>query len=263
MDQSDLDDELELLQSIYPDEINIQPANKVGKREIIMKLRPQTGMDEKKEFVKLDLRVVLPLQYPNHIPVFELFNMRGLDDKDVASFVDDLKMTSENNKGSCVLYQLFEICKERLNQLNAAPRGLCAICLEGFKSKEFMKTPCYHHLHIECFTAYTHYVATANNEDNVLVKVEKKIGPVVYPITVPCPVCREPVETKGYTTQAQSWKKQSEMYTVDYQPTNKMIEEQKWRDNLYQKQMAAGAIIDVEQEKNRHSLDANTPVYVE
>ena len=56
---------------------------------------------------------------------------------------------------------------------NTAPRGECGVCLDGFGEgkRAFMKTPCYHHLHTACFSAYARAEAQrALEDDNVLVQ---------------------------------------------------------------------------------------------
>jgi hypothetical protein len=47
-------------------------------------------------------------------------------------------------------------CKQWLTQHNQTPRGDCVVCLMPFTEEglEFMKTPCYHHVHVPCFAAY-------------------------------------------------------------------------------------------------------------
>eukprot|EP01137_Pigoraptor_chileana_P006552 Opistho-2@3266 len=76
------------------------------------------------------------------------------------------------------------------------PSGNCAICLTAFHADEddFMKTECFHYFHKPCYAAYAQVIlATPRSTDEE--DDEKSARRKRSPTSVPCPVCRVPVES--------------------------------------------------------------------
>ncbi|CAI9612383.1 unnamed protein product [Staurois parvus] len=133
--------ELQVLQSIYLEELEISRGDRV---ELRITLHPATGDDAESQYVRLTLHLSLPPQYPDDPPEISVTNPRGLFDKQIHSITDILHRTAaQQSVGGPLLYELIEKGKEMLTASNI-PRGHCVICLYGFQEGDSLtKTPCF------------------------------------------------------------------------------------------------------------------------
>ncbi|XP_069765457.1 E3 ubiquitin-protein ligase RNF25 isoform X3 [Narcine bancroftii] len=159
VEKDDLSSELEILQSIYLDELQV--SNLSGREyqwELSITLHPATANVIESQYVCLTLHLGLTDQYPNIAPVISIRNPRGLSDDQINSIQRQLQAETESGRGEHVLYQVIEKGKEILTN-NNIPYGHCVICLNPFKeSEEFTRTPCYHHLHSYCLASYIQHL---------------------------------------------------------------------------------------------------------
>ncbi|XP_070305915.1 E3 ubiquitin-protein ligase RNF25 isoform X3 [Salvelinus sp. IW2-2015] len=190
--ESDVLSEIEVLQSIYLDELQINRRD--GGWEVSLVLYPSTGEDSLSQFVRLTLTLTLDLQYPSSPPSISIHNPRGLSDDKLCSVQKCLQTEAESCLGSPVLYQLIEKAKEILTESNI-PHGNCVICLYGFKDGEaFTKTRCYHYFHSHCLGRYiTHSETELEEREKELEQDKTRERTDDEELTVVCPVCREPL----------------------------------------------------------------------
>ncbi|XP_068100246.1 E3 ubiquitin-protein ligase RNF25 [Hyperolius riggenbachi] len=222
--------ELQVLQSIYLDELEVSHDDRVTLR---ITLTPATADDAESQYVCLTLQLSLPPPYPDVPPEISVSNPRGLCDEQIHCITDALRSTAAQAVGGPVLYELIEKGKEMLTASNI-PRGHCVICLYGFQEGDSLtKTSCFHHFHSHCLGRYTKHCLEQTTEKD----------PAVL-----CPVCRESLVcdlNKLQEALPPAWPE--EHYVPD---TNTVKREEELR-HIYQRQLANGGIIDVEAEKNR------------
>ncbi|XP_010902540.2 E3 ubiquitin-protein ligase RNF25 [Esox lucius] len=255
--ESDVLSEIEVLQSIYLDELQVI-RREDGGWEVSLVLYPSTGEDSLSQFVRLTLTLTLNLLYPSSPPSISIHNPRGLSDDKLCSLQKCLQAEAESCLGSPVLYQLIEKAKEILTESNI-PHGNCVICLYGFKDGEaFTKTSCYHYFHSHCLGRYiTHSETELQEREKELEQDKTRERADDEELTVVCPVCREPLTydiDQLLSNPAPSFPKlEGAELGADFR--------QKWAElqKLLECQKAKGGIIDTEVESNRFLIHINEP----
>ncbi|XP_047426977.1 E3 ubiquitin-protein ligase RNF25 [Mugil cephalus] len=253
--ESDVQSEIEVLQSIYLDELLVK-RREDGGWEVSLVLYPSTAEDAVSQFVRLTLTLSLDQQYPLSPPDISIQNPRGLSDDKLSSVQKCLQVEAQSCLGSPVLYQLIEKAKEILTESNI-PHGNCVICLYDFKEGEtFTKTSCYHYFHSHCLGRYVrHSERELRRREKELEEDKTRDRTDCQDLTVVCPVCRETLT-----------------YDVDQllsSPAPKLPEtdevaigsdfQQKWCElqKLLERQRSKGGVIDPEVESNRFLIHIN------
>ncbi|XP_056262511.1 E3 ubiquitin-protein ligase RNF25 isoform X2 [Pseudoliparis swirei] len=255
MAESDVLSEIEVLESIYLDELLVD-RRPDGIWEVSLVLYPSTAEDSVSQFVRLTLTLTLDQQYPSSSPDIAIHNPRGLSDDKISSVQKCLQLEAQSCLGSPVLYQLIEKAKEILTESNI-PHGNCVICLYGFKEGEtFSKTSCYHYFHSHCLGRY------ASHSERELLQREKELqedktrgGPAQQELTVVCPVCREPLT---YDVDQLLRCPAPQLPELDGAAIGSTFQH-KWRklQKLLERQKARGGVIDPEAESNRFLIHTN------
>ncbi|XP_016343316.1 E3 ubiquitin-protein ligase RNF25-like isoform X2 [Sinocyclocheilus anshuiensis] len=191
--ESDVLSEVEVLQSIYLDELSVNQRDEGG-WTVSLVLYPSTAEDCLSQFVRLTLTMDLDCQYPYSSPCISIHNPRGLSDDKLLSLLRSLQIEAQSCIGTPVLYQLIERAKEILTESNI-PHGNCVICLYGFKEGEvFTKTSCYHYFHSHCLGRYiTHSEMELKDRERELEEDKTRDRTEEEDLAVVCPVCREPL----------------------------------------------------------------------
>ncbi|XP_015272040.1 PREDICTED: E3 ubiquitin-protein ligase RNF25 [Gekko japonicus] len=251
-----LPSEVEVLESIYLDELQVSKGNgRVVPWEILITLYPATAEDPDSQYVCFTLVLTVPTQYPNEVPKIDIRNPRGLSDEQIQKISQTLQHLAEEHLGTAVLYELIEKGKEILTD-NNIPHGQCVICLYGFQENEaFTKTPCYHYFHSRCLASYAAHMeeeicAQRREREQSLTSLPKE------EVEVQCPVCREPLVYDLATLQAAAPPQQPmEVYC----PDAKTLQHREQMRLIYQKQQEKGGIIDPETERNRYFISLQKP----
>ncbi|XP_067088595.1 E3 ubiquitin-protein ligase RNF25 isoform X2 [Osmerus mordax] len=254
--KSDVLSEIEVLQSIYLEELQVIKRDDGG-WEVSLVLYPSTAEDSLSQFVRLTLTLSLDSQYPSSPPCISIHYPRGLSDDKLRSVQNCLQTEAESCLGSPVLYQLIEKAKEILTESNI-PHGNCVICLYGFKEGEaFTKTSCYHYFHSYCLGRYITYSENELREREKELEEDKSREKLDEELTVVCPVCREPftydVDQLLMSPAPCFPKMEGAMLGAEFR--------KKWREyqTLLERQKAKGGIIDPEAESNRFLIHINEP----
>nr|XP_060629382.1 E3 ubiquitin-protein ligase RNF25 isoform X2 [Anolis sagrei ordinatus] len=248
-----LPSEVEVLESIYLDELQVSKGNDRSLPwEISIILHPATAEDQDSQYVCFTLVLSVPVQYPKEVPKITIQNPRGLSDEQIQKILQTLQNIAKARLGAAMLYELIETGKEILTD-NNIPHGQCVICLYGFQENEaFIKTPCYHYFHSYCLASYTQHM----EEEKRAQRKERLPTLASQPKEameddVPCPVCRKPLVYDLATLQAAPPPQQPmEMY----QPDTAMMLHREQLSLIYQRQQAKGGIIDPEAERNRYFI---------
>lgn len=253
--ESDALCEIEVLQSIYLDELKVT-QNDDGGWQVSLVLHPSTGEDCLSQFVRLTLTLDLDSEYPSSPPCISIHNPRGLSDDKLLSLQQSLQIEAESCVGMPVLYQLIEKAKEILTESNI-PHGNCVICLYGFKEGEvFTKTSCYHYFHSHCLGRYiTHAEVELRERERELEEDKTRDRAEEEELSVVCPVCREPL---SYDVNAllsspvpdfpqQEDKAVGAEFKRKWESLQKILEHQKEK----------GGVIDPEAESNRFLIHIN------
>ncbi|XP_058267833.1 E3 ubiquitin-protein ligase RNF25 isoform X1 [Hemibagrus wyckioides] len=253
--ESDVQCEIEVLQSIYLDELTVTRNNEGGWR-VSMMLHPSTGEDCLAQFVRLTLTLDLDSEYPASTPHISIHHPRGLSDEKLLSLQHSLCLEAEECVGMPVLYQLIEKAKEILTESNI-PHGSCVICLYGFKEGEvFTKTTCYHYFHSHCLGRYiTHSEEELQERVRELEEDKTRDREQDQELCVVCPVCREPLmyNVNALLSCPQPNYPQQEDEAVTGEFKRKWVELQKILDRQREK----GGVIDPEAESNRFLIHIN------
>ncbi|CAN9505044.1 unnamed protein product [Ophioblennius macclurei] len=247
--ESDVQSEIEVLQSIYLDELLVG-SREDGGWEVSLVLHPSTAEDSVSQFVRLTLTLTLDQQYPWSSPAISIHNPRGLSDDKLSSVTKCLQLEAQACLGSPVLYQLIEKAKEILTE-NNIPHGNCVICLYDFKEGEaFTKTSCYHYFHSHCLGRYArHSERELQEREKELEEDKTRDLSLRQELTVVCPVCREPLT---YDADQLLSSPAPQLPELDESAISSDFQ-QKWSElqKLLEKQKSNGGIIDPEVESNR------------
>lgn len=243
------DDELEMLRSIYLNELEVLYDK--GCPLITVQLHPSTADNVDEQYVRMSLILYLPAGYPDAIPDIKIQNPRGLSDEKLQRIVDDLCSKAEERKGSAMLFELIECAKDHLTAGNR-PSCQCAICLYGFTEQDvFTKTKCYHYFHSHCLSRYVTHQLGESDTDKPPEHSEDEDRREVF-----CPVCRVPVtfvvpDDTDFPPPASAL---DDSFTV----TEDLKQLQNKMADLYKKQRDKGGIIDVEAEKKKFLLEISS-----
>lgn len=246
-----LPSEVEVLESIYLDELQVMKGNgRSSPWEIFITLHPATAEVQDSQFVCFTLVLQVPVQYPHEVPQISIRNPRGLSDEQIHKISQALGHVAKEGLGTAMLYELIEKGKEILTD-NNIPHGQCVICLYGFQEKEaFTKTPCYHYFHCHCLARYIQHMEQElktqgqEQEQQHVVTKQKAVG-------VQCPVCREPLV---YDLASLKAAPEPQQPMELYQPSAESLRQQEELKRLYQRQQEKGGIIDLEAERNRYFI---------
>ncbi|KAI5152711.1 E3 ubiquitin-protein ligase RNF25 [Manis pentadactyla] len=251
-----LSSEVEVLESIYLDELQVVKGNgRSSPWEIYITLHPATAEDQDSQYVCFTLVLQVPAQYPHEVPEISIRNPRGLSDEQIHKISQALSHVANAGLGTAMLYELIEKGKEILTD-NNIPHGQCVICLYGFQEKEaFTKTPCYHYFHCHCLARYIqhmeHELQAQGQEQERQHAATKQKG-----VGVQCPVCREPLV---YDLASLKAAPEPQQPMELYQPNAESLRQQEERKRLYQRQQEKGGIIDLEAERNRYFISLQQP----
>ncbi|ESO96284.1 hypothetical protein LOTGIDRAFT_144138, partial [Lottia gigantea] len=239
---SEINEEIEVLNHIYIDELDVEYDESEKVKTIRVILHPSTCEDTSVQYVCLTLVCDIPPSYPHDVPDITIRNPRGLAEEEVKSIHDDVIQLAEDRKGEPMLFELIELAKESLTEGNI-PRCECCICLEHFHEGDvFTKTSCYHYYHQHCLGRYVKHVLSKQKDD----KEEESDNEVC------CPVCRTPIDYNlNELCDAPP--------PIEDTPTFEISESirqavGKMRD-LYIKQQENGGIIDLDFEKNKFLIN--------
>ncbi|XP_019646719.1 PREDICTED: E3 ubiquitin-protein ligase RNF25-like [Branchiostoma belcheri] len=253
MENSTLQVELEILESIYLDELQVEHDDSGNPRRVEITLHPATADNVEAQFVRLTLSIILPKQYPQELPSLTIQNPRGLSEQQVNSLYKSLQHLAQERQGESMLYEIIELAKDSLTH-NNLPSCECAICLYPFhEMDDFTKTECYHYFHCHCLGRYIQH--TLDQEPEVTGPVDP--GRVETPQNeVVCPMCREPI---SYDLAGLLSAKPPAINEDKYKPDKAMIKWQADMAKVYKKQQSKGGIIDIEAEKNKFFIKLEAP----
>lgn len=251
-----LPSEVEVLESIYLDELQVMKGNgRSSPWEIFITLHPATAEVQDSQFVCFTLVLRVPGKYPHEVPQISIRNPRGLSDEQIHKISQTLGHVAKEGLGTAMLYELIEKGKEILTD-NNIPHGQCVICLYGFQEKEaFTKTPCYHYFHCHCLARYIQHMeqelkTQGQEQERQHAVTKQKAG------GVQCPVCREPLV---YDLASLKAAPEPQQPMELYQPSAESLRQQEELKRLYQRQQEKGGIIDLEAERNRYFISLQQP----
>ncbi|XP_051570531.1 E3 ubiquitin-protein ligase RNF25 isoform X2 [Myxocyprinus asiaticus] len=252
--ESDVLSEIEVLQSIYLDELRVTQKDEGGWTVSVV-LYPSTAEDCLSQFVRLTLTMDLDSEYPYSSPCISINNPRGLSDDKLLSLQMSLQMEAELCLGTPALYQLIERAKEILTESNI-PHGNCVICLYGFKEGEvFTKTSCYHYFHSHCLGRYiTHSEMELKDREKELEEDKTRDRTEEEVLSVVCPVCREPLTYDVdalLSSPAPSFTQEDAVIGGEFK--------KKWAElqKVLERQKEKGGVIDQEAESKRFLIHIN------
>lgn len=72
---------------------------------------PWTALDTQQQYVRVDLTVSLPSQYPDISPVVTLRNPRGLEETTLAAIESQIRDKCDDFLGQPVIYEIINVCE--------------------------------------------------------------------------------------------------------------------------------------------------------
>ncbi|XP_072128094.1 E3 ubiquitin-protein ligase RNF25 isoform X1 [Mobula birostris] len=258
-EEGDLGSELEILRSIYLDELKIShDSNRQHPWELSITLHPATADVTESQYVCLTLGLSLTAQYPDIAPSISIWNPRGLSDDRILSIRRELEEEAEAGRGGQVLYQLIEKGKEILTN-NNVPFGHCVICLNCFQeSDDFTRTSCYHHFHSYCLASYIQHVQAELRMQGSPLPSSKPPNTQTQ-VGVLCPVCREPLT---YNLGLLSSAADPSHPLEPYQPDETWVKRWQELQRIYRRQKERGGIIDPQADRDRFLVSLTRPLDV-
>ncbi|XP_060081294.1 E3 ubiquitin-protein ligase RNF25-like [Ylistrum balloti] len=254
-DDSIIHEELEVLESIYIDELEVDHDHKGHPSSISLQLHPSTGEDVHKKFVCMTLTLNVPIKYPVELPEVLIRNPRGIGEEELESLHEAMNQLAVERRGGHMLYDIIELAKESLTEGNV-PHCPCMICLEHFcEGEEFTRTDCYHYFHRHCLYRYvSHCIEAQKNEENQ----RPKHGEQEEKNEVLCPVCREIIYYDiDLLSLSQGQVKEDD---CQYTPSADILKWQVEMAAILEAQRQKGGVIDLEAEKNKFLVTAEDTV---
>lgn len=258
-EESSLDIEIEALKAIYIHELEVSCDESKHSTCVKVSLHPATADNAEEQYVRLDLVLVIPPEYPDVLPEITIRNPRGLSDEKIVKIQEDLQDTAQENVGSPMLYQLIEVAKEHLTEENV-PCCQCTICLYGFAEGDvFTKTQCYHYFHSHCLARYVRHAL-----EQIAQEEADKLSPTMPSANadedtantkVVCPVCRLPLPPLLGLTEEEHPPPMEQQRQPAFCMTPELEQLQQSMAQLYIHQQRQGGIINVDAEKNKFLLE--------
>ncbi|KAH8039229.1 hypothetical protein HPB51_005475 [Rhipicephalus microplus] len=214
-EESSLDIEIEALKAIYIHELEVGCDESQQSTCVKVSLHPATADNAEEQYVRLDLVLVIPPEYPDVLPEITIRNPRGLSDDKIAKIQEDLQDTAQENVGSPMLYQLIE---------RYVRHALEQIALE--KAHKMSPTP-----------------PSANADDHAA------------STKVVCPVCRLPLPPLLGLTEEEHPPPMEQQHQPAFCMTPELEQLQQSMAQLYVHQQRQGGIINVDAEKNKFLLE--------
>ena len=260
MESTCLEDEIDFLSAVFYEELQISDENTSQNEKIIfLNLEPSTADDKTKQFVFVKLKVVIPTDYPSVSPIWSAINSRGLNDELLNNLLTEARLISENKIGHSMLYEVIEQLKVYLTEQNK-PSEACCVCMCEFDTDhQYTKTDCFHFFHLACFASYVEIEFERIRELETEVQV---VGAKKDKLRLECPVCREVLSADSQCMEDVKGVDSRSFFSIRssspvFKPTREMIEQQAKRAELFQRQKAAGGIIDLKEEAAKFDMDSN------
>ncbi|XP_008565962.1 PREDICTED: RWD domain-containing protein 1 isoform X1 [Galeopterus variegatus] len=104
--------ELEALESIYPDSFTVLSENPPS---FTITVTSEAG--ENDETVQTTLKFTYSENYPDEAPLYEIFSQENLEDNDVSDILKLLALQAEENLGMVMIFTLVTAVQEKLNEI--------------------------------------------------------------------------------------------------------------------------------------------------
>eukprot|EP00127_Corallochytrium_limacisporum_P003978 Clim_evm27s156 gene=Clim_evmTU27s156 len=229
--------ELEMLQSIYPDEVELlHDWTDTDDNGFRIHLHPRTGDDEDARLLLIILR--FDMKRADGTVNVDIEKSRGLDPDEYTKLL--VKSRDDLLEGK-TLYECIEDAQSYLTDCNDRPGGVCAICLEPSDARpEMKKTSCYHLMHKRCLGKWLNYMTEYTEKG------------------VPCPVCGRPIDVSDVSPVPpleSAWDAKTSR-TADIPDSIRTLQDE--RGKLFQIQRAKGGIIDKDMRENVFVLTSSS-----
>ncbi|VDK68079.1 unnamed protein product [Litomosoides sigmodontis] len=263
------EEEVEVLQSIYGDELVVErdPTKNVSPIILSMKILPalqsqcRTGIYSVIELpVQSSSKNHNALQYPKISPKVHLRQQPGFDESCMSILRKNIQEYIEANSDMPILYDIFQMIQNFVESERNFPCTVCPICLDGFNAETvaFCALDCDHYIHRNCFVCYVNY--TRNEIKRELSEWPEDMKSKVDQV-LKCPVCRTPLSEQDLLTVGE------ESITLDEAIVDKGQFEFNWEEwqakleelqVVFERQKAKGGLIDPKKERKRNLVTDDT-----
>ncbi|EFO22202.1 RWD domain-containing protein [Loa loa] len=249
------EEEVEILQSIYGDELVVERSSK-NSPTIVLSMKIRSALSQSLCAASIHVVIELPEQYPRISPKIYLRQQRGLDENNANILQKRIYEYTEANMDMPILYDIFQMIQKFVETEQNFPCAVCPVCLDGFSAETsvFCTSNCDHYIHQNCFVRYVNYT-----EDEIKRELSEwpedmksKVDQVLK-----CPVCRTPLSEQDLSVVDR------ESITLDEIIGDEEKFEFNWKEwrtkleelqPIFERQKAKGGLIDPEVERKRYLI---------
>ncbi|CAG9540838.1 unnamed protein product [Cercopithifilaria johnstoni] len=251
-----VEEEVEVLQSIYGDELVVERNFAENEPPIILSMKIRSALSQSQCATTIHAVIELPKQYPKISPKVYLRQQRGFDESNAIILQESIQEYIEANIDMPILYDIFQMVQKFVETERNFPCTVCPVCLDGFNAETsaFCTSNCDHYIHQNCFICYVNY--TKGEITRELSEWPEDMKSKVDQV-LKCPICRTPLSEQDLSTVGR------ESITLDEAIVDKGNFEfnwVKWRSKLkelqpvFERQKAKGGLIDPEEERKRYLI---------
>jgi len=257
-------EEIEALKAIFMSELQLTYTASGRPLELQTTLYPSTADDANQHYVCVTVVIKFPLDYPDHIPIVELKNPRGLADDFLSSTMKKCHEKCTDFSGCPVIYEIIELLRDNLTNSNR-PTGHCTICLFGFHEDDvFTYTQCYHHFHSHCLYRFCESMQQQWKEDDDQEAINNPTGAnwkQKKKRQFTCPVCRDVIDVDLSELKQAPQPYEVQNFKTEFRKDAKFVSLRQRMEAVYLKQKTNGGIIDQTAEDSRFLVvtEASSP----
>jgi len=254
-------EEIEALKAIFMSELQLTYTASGRPLELQTTLYPSTADDANQHYVCVTVILKFPLDYPDHMPIVELKNPRGLTDDFLSNAMKMCHEKCTDFSGSPVIYEIIELLRDNLTNSNR-PTGHCTICLFGFhKDDVFTYTQCYHHFHSHCLSRFCESMQLQWKEEDDQEAISHPTGAnwkQKKKKQFTCPVCRDVINVDLSMLKQARQPYEVLNFKTEFRKDTSFTSMRKKMNAVYQKQKNNGGIIDQTAEDSRFLVVTET-----
>lgn len=243
-----MEEEVEILKSIYYDDIIKVELNCPSPHFEILLYPSNTDDEENNKLIKLNLTAYFPPDYPNEAACFEFKYVKGMTDDNFNCIQKEVNELAKNIRGEPMLFEIIQFIKDKLSDIGSLPETYkCSICLDNFDgTANTYNLKCYHYFHIGCLAKHLEYM----RQDIENERAEAELNKLKWNERIPnCPDCRADLandELKHFLDLKSESNPSGEKAanSAEIVISDKVRQLQKQMQIIYEKQKNAGGIIE-------------------
>ncbi|VDK31652.1 unnamed protein product [Gongylonema pulchrum] len=154
--KSMVEQEMEVLKSIYGDELVIEETPDSADSQAVLNLRIQPSVQDRTCAPSIRAVIELPHQYPDVAPRVHFQLPRGVDEENLNTLRDRISEFLREHLGVTIVFDVFEMIRDFLATQQSIPCAVCPICLRKFSEAvaSVCTSTCDHYFHHQCLVEH-------------------------------------------------------------------------------------------------------------